>query len=569
MPMLRLALVALFTIPTLLQPGRARNPVIEGWYADPEAHVFEGKYWIFPTYSAPYDQQTFMDAFSSSDLVTWTKHTRILDVKDVAWAKRALWAPSIVEKNGWYYLFFGANDIQNDQEIGGIGVARAKTPAGPFIDYLGHPLIDKFHNGAQPIDQFVFRDRDGSYYIVYGGWRHCNIARLNDDFTGLVPFADGTTFKEITPQGYVEGAFMLQKDGKYYFMWSEGGWTGPNYAVAYAVGTSPFGPFERVGKILQQDPSVATGAGHHSVLHAVGSDKWYIVYHRRPLGDTDRNHRVVCIDELTFDGKGMIVPVRITAEGVAADPLPPAGRVDELSVPDKKAGAERKIWLYTPPGYDPSAPPYPVAYLFDGDDYAHVLELPAILDRLIAERKVPPIVAVMIDNAADRLGDLANRTSFADYMSKTVVPWAHKQVTITNDPQRTIVGGYSAGGLGAAYVAFYRPDLFGLVLSQSGAFWRGNEGRSSPYNWLASEVEASPRRAVYFYVEVGADETAQVLGSGPRFIDATRVFRAALEKRGYALTYVEVPNAKHDSDHWRAQLPAALIALASRLRPGR
>ena len=303
------------------QPATSGNPVFPGWYADPEAHVFANEYWIYPTYSAPYDQQTFMDAFSSRDLVTWTKHPKILDMADVAWAKRAMWAPSIVEKDGWYYLFFGANDIQNDQQVGGIGVARARTPEGPFKDYLGKPLIDRFHNGAQPIDQNVFRDRDGTYYIVYGGWRHCNIARLKDDFTGVVPFPDGTTFKEITPQGYVEGAYMLQKDGKYYFMWSEGGWTGPNYAVAYAVGSSPFGPFERVGKILQQDPAVATGAGHHSVLHSERSGKWYIVYHRRPLGDTDRNHRVVCIDELAFDDTGMILPVKITAAGVAADPL--------------------------------------------------------------------------------------------------------------------------------------------------------------------------------------------------------------------------------------------------------
>ena len=297
------------------------NPVIPGWYADPEAHVFQHEYWIYPTYSAPYDQQTFMDAFSSPDLVTWKKHPRVLDVADVPWARRAMWAPSIVEKDGWYYLFFGANDIQKDDEVGGIGIARARQPDGPFKDYLGRPLIDKFHNGAQPIDQMVFKDRDGSFYIVYGGWRHCNIARLKDDFTGLVPFADGSTFKEITPAGYVEGAFMLLKDGRYYFMWSEGGWTGPNYAVAYAVGSSPFGPFERIGKILQQDPSVATGAGHHSVLHADGSSRWYIVYHRRPLGETDRNHRVVCIDDLRFDSKGLILPVRITSSGVPPDPI--------------------------------------------------------------------------------------------------------------------------------------------------------------------------------------------------------------------------------------------------------
>ena len=114
---------------------------------------------------------------------------------------------------------------------------------------------------------------------------------------------------------------MLLKDGKYYFMWSEGGWTGPNYAVAYGVGTTPFGPFTRIGRILQQDPAVATGAGHHSVVRSPSSGKWYIVYHRRPLGEKDRNHRVVCIDELRFDEKGLIQPVVVTKTGVPADPI--------------------------------------------------------------------------------------------------------------------------------------------------------------------------------------------------------------------------------------------------------
>jgi beta-xylosidase len=303
------------------QAARSGNPILPGWYADPEAHVFAGAYWIFPTTSAPYDDQTYLDAFSSPDLVTWTKHARILDLENVTWGRRALWAPSVVEKDGWYYLFFSANDIQSDDEVGGIGVARSRNPSGPFEDYLGKPLIGQFHNGAQPIDPFVFRDADGSWYLTYGGWRHCNIARLNDDFTGFVPFEDGTTFREITPEGYVEGSFMLLKDGRYYFMWSEGGWTGPDYAVAYAVVDSLAGPFRRIGKILEQDPAVATGAGHHSVLHAPGSDRWYIVYHRRPLGETDRNHRVVCIDELDFAPDGQIVPVKITTEGVGRAPL--------------------------------------------------------------------------------------------------------------------------------------------------------------------------------------------------------------------------------------------------------
>ena len=303
------------------QATRSGNPILPGWYADPEAHVFAGRYWIFPTYSAPYDEQTFMDAFSSRDLVTWTRHPHVLDTANVKWAHRAVWAPTVIRKDGWYYLFFGANDIQKDGELGGIGVARSRSPAGPFTDHLGKPLVGQFENGAQPIDPFVFRDEDGAYYLIYGGWKHCNIARLKPDFTGFIPFADGTTFREITPAGYVEGSYMFRKGGRYYFMWSEGGWTGPDYAVAYAIGDSPLGPFHRIGKILQQDSSVATGAGHHSILHAPRSKHWYIVYHRRPLGETDANHRVVSIDELRFGPDGRIEPVVITREGVRRDPL--------------------------------------------------------------------------------------------------------------------------------------------------------------------------------------------------------------------------------------------------------
>jgi len=298
------------------------NPIFPGWYADPEGAIFDKRYWVYPTYSAPYKEQVFLDAFSSSNLITWQKHSRIIDTTAVKWAKKAMWAPAVVEKEGKYYLFFGANDIQDDKtEVGGIGVAVADNPAGPYKDYLGKPLIGQIINGAQPIDQFVFKDKDSQYYMVYGGWRHCNIAKLKPDFTGFIHFADGTTFKEITPKGYVEGPIMFNRKNKYYFMWSEGGWGGPNYSVAYAIADSPFGPFERINKILQQDPAVATGAGHHSVLQIPKTDNWYILYHRRPLGETDANHRVTCLDELSFDEKGYIKPVKITNMGVARRPL--------------------------------------------------------------------------------------------------------------------------------------------------------------------------------------------------------------------------------------------------------
>lgn len=298
------------------QKKYAGNPVFPGRYADPEGVVWDDEYWIFPTASLPFEEQTYLDAFSSKDLVNWTKHERIIDNKEVKWLWQAMWAPAIVRKDGSYYLFFGGNDMHEKGE-GGIGVARADRPEGPYKDILGKPLIDEVVNGAQPIDQFVFRDVDGTYYMYYGGWRHCNVVKLNDDFTGLVPFDDGEYYKEVTPEKYVEGPFMFMKDGKYYFMWSEGGWTGPDYCVAYAIADNPLGPFRRIGKILEQDPEVGTGAGHHSVIYNEKKDKWYIVYHRHPLGSTDGNDREVCIDEMHFDENGFILPVKITFEGVS------------------------------------------------------------------------------------------------------------------------------------------------------------------------------------------------------------------------------------------------------------
>ena len=305
---------------SLISTTAQNNPVFPGWYADPEGIIMDDEYWIFPTYSAPYDKQVHFDAFSSPDLVNWTKHERIIDTTAIKWAHRAVWAPSIIKKEDQYFLFFGANDIQSNEEYGGIGVAVSDSPQGPYKDHLGKPLVDKFHNGAQPIDQFVFQD-NGKYYLIYGGWRHCNIAQLKDDFTGFNPYEDGTTFKEITPENYVEGPFMFKKEDKYYFMWSEGGWTGPDYSVAYAVADSPFGPFKRIDKTLQQDTKIATGAGHHSIIHNKDTDDYYMVYHRRPLDETDRNSRETCIDLMEFNDDGTIKQVVITNEGVKANSL--------------------------------------------------------------------------------------------------------------------------------------------------------------------------------------------------------------------------------------------------------
>ena len=335
-----LGLLALLTSPVFAQA--TKNLSAQGWYADPEIRLFAGQYWIYPTTSDPatpmpdpsgfndlqrklreghvvhpvYLLHTSLDAFSSPDLVHWTRHKDVLDVKNVPWAAYAIWAPTAIHINGKYYLFFAANDIQKtDTFPGGIGVAVSETPGGPFIDPLGKPLIGKFENGAQPIDPFVMQDSDNTIYIYYGGQGHCNVARLAPDLRSVLPMTDGTLYKEITPAHYVEGPFVVQRNGTYYFMWSEGDWGDSTYGVAYAKSSSPTGPFVRASKILQTDPAIANGPGHHSVVQIPGTDDWYIVYHRHPPGTNGANQRVMAIDRLIFDKDGNIEPVTMTRDG--------------------------------------------------------------------------------------------------------------------------------------------------------------------------------------------------------------------------------------------------------------
>jgi beta-xylosidase len=290
---------------------RAGNPVFPGWYADPEGHIFEGRYYLYPTTSDVYEKQTYFEVFSSADLTDWQCHGRVLDFADVAWStNRAAWAPTVAERDGKYFMYFSAGDGA------GIGVAVSDSPIGPFRDALGRPLIHEYHHGAQPIDAHAFMDDDGRAYLYYGGWSHAVVVELGDDM-----ISTRGDFLEITPDHYVEGPFMLKRGGKYYFMWSEGGWGDSSYGVAYAIADHPHGPFDRKGSILSTDLAIAKGAGHHSVITIPGTDEHYIVYHRRPLEEDHANHRVTCIDRLTFNEAGEINPVQMTREGVEARPL--------------------------------------------------------------------------------------------------------------------------------------------------------------------------------------------------------------------------------------------------------
>ena len=287
------------------------NPIVNGWYADPEARYYNGRYYIYVTKSfSAYSDQMNLDAFSSADLAHWDKHENILDMSGYPHVRQAVWAPTVIDRNGKYYLIFASNDIQSNDEYGGLEIAVSDAPTGPFRNLLGHPLVDRFVNRAQPIDAHLFKDDDGTVYLYWGGWRHCNAAILNESMTGFVPLPNGDWCKAVTPRGYVEGPCMLKRKGVYYFMWSEGNWTDGTYHVSCSASQSPL-DIRAEGKTILQSSQIAEGPGHHGYLNIPGTDDWRIVYHRRIIGDREPGHRVLCMDRLQFSGHE-ILPVIMT-----------------------------------------------------------------------------------------------------------------------------------------------------------------------------------------------------------------------------------------------------------------
>lgn len=284
---------------------KIKNPLSESWYADPEARFYGGKYYIYVTRSAPYEKQLNHDCFISSDLQNWEIKKDIIDIESFPWVKKAVWAPTVIEKNGRYYYIFASNDIQNDDELGGLEIGVSDSPEGPFISYLGKPLIDRFINGAQPIDAHLFKDDDGTVYLYYGGWKHCNVAVMNETMDGFVPFENGDIFREITPKDYVEGPCMMKKDGLYYFMWSCGAWGDGTYRVDYSVSDSPLGKFRSKGTVLSKDGKKYEGTGHNGFIRIEGTNDYLCAYHRRKVDVKHRDARFLCIDKIEFDGERM------------------------------------------------------------------------------------------------------------------------------------------------------------------------------------------------------------------------------------------------------------------------
>ena len=238
-------------------------------------------------------------------------------------------------------------------------------------------------------------------------------------------------------------------------------------------------------------------------------------------------------------------------------------RVEEKTIEDPVYHRARKLWVYTPMDYDvKQAKAYAWVLCFDGQTYAEEFQFRTLLDRLIEQKRIRPVVAVMVDNgnAFERRKDLANSADFVKFLGGTLVPWVRANYRVSADPHEAMVTGYSAGGLGAAFVGWSMPDVFGNVYSQSAAFWRGAEASDGePYEWLTSQVSAAAKRPVRFYLEVGAEETSHAVGTGPVFIEANRRMRDALQARGYEVRYEEVPGAHHEEGHWKSKLEEGLV----------
>lgn len=309
--------------------------------ADPSAHVFNGKIYIYPSHDV--DAGDAFDDLGSHFAMedyhvlsmdtpyddTATDHGTALHVKDVPWADKQMWAPDAAEKNGTYYLYFPAKDKEG---IFRIGVAIGHKPEGPFKPQP-EPIPGSFS-----IDPAVFRDDDGTAYMYFGGiwggqlqrWRTgqfnalepesptaflpaddepalCpQVAKLTEDMVGfaetprdlqILDASGRPLLQGDTSRRFFEASWMHKYDGRYYFSYS----TGDTHYLCYATSDNPYGPFTYRGRILEP---VVGWTTHHSIC-AFG-DQWYLFYHDSSLSEGITHLRCVKLAPLEHEEDGSI-----------------------------------------------------------------------------------------------------------------------------------------------------------------------------------------------------------------------------------------------------------------------
>ena len=310
------------------------QPLVTNIYtADPSAHVFNGKIYIYPSHDTatgtPEDDNgahfNMMDYhILSMDSVGGevTDHGVALHIKNIPWAGRQLWAPDAAFANNTYYLYF---PVKDKQDVFKIGVATSTKPEGPYVAESS-PI-----KGSYSIDPSVFKDDDGTFYMYFGGiwggqlqrWDNNKydsagklrqpseqailprMAKLNKDMKGFAGAVkeiqiidkNGKAFTEKdNDKRFFEASWMHKYKGKYYFSYS----TGDTHNICYAIGDSPYGPFTYQGVILNP---VDGWTNHHSIIETNG--KWYIFYHDVQL--SGKTHlRNVKVTELKYNDDGTI-----------------------------------------------------------------------------------------------------------------------------------------------------------------------------------------------------------------------------------------------------------------------
>ena len=251
-----------------------------------------------------------------------------------------------------------------------------------------------------------------------------------------------------------------------------------------------------------------------------------------------------------------LVALLFVAAARAAEPA-----VESFVIDDTTFGLQRPVWLYKSPGAAGSANTPRNLFVFLQREYVDELAVPATLERLVASGEIPPTIAVILDTSTERPTDIANRAKFDRFVTANLLPWLRAKLGRLPDPAHVVIAGFSVGGLNAAYVAHRHPDVFGNVLAQSGAFWRGNEGTNEPAEWLTNELRNKPRLPLRFYIEVGSEETHRS-PSGVIFVEANRHLRDVLAMKKYVFRYREVPRNIHDPEHLRPTLADGILYLS-------
>ncbi len=224
--------------------------------------------------------------------------------------------------------------------------------------------------------------------------------------------------------------------------------------------------------------------------------------------------------------------------------------------------------------YRRDAAPYPVLVLCDEKFYLRHVPAPATLDNLLADSRIPPMLAVLVDNGPGnaRSTELPCNPTFADFLSDELLPWVRDSYNITQDPAQTIVGGLSYGGLASTFAALRHPEAFGNVLSQSGSYWWTPQNypgttpkEKDPYaepSYVAGLFLAQPKLPIRFYMDAGAHER-DFSGHGGHILVPNRHLRDVLRAKGYEVKYQEFIGG-HDALSWRGTFADGLIALAGK-----